>query len=209
MNYIILLFAYLIGSTPSALIIGKVFYNGSDIRKMGSGNQGTTNMLRTLGFRAAIATAVFDVLAKGCIPTFISVILYNNGYISIFPLFIGMVAAIGHAFPIFAKFKGGKMVATSVGILLPIDFRIFLLVAILIIVLFIVTKMMSLSAFISLPIGYFIIAYFNKFNKVEWILTACFFLVILLLHRKNIKLIIQHKERKIDIISMLKTRFAK
>ncbi len=209
MNFIILTLAYLIGSTPSALIIGKVFYNGIDIRELGSGNAGTTNMLRNLGFRAALATAAFDILAKGTLTTLIGVLLYNRDIITVFPVFIGMIAAIGHAFPIFAKFKGGKMVATSIGVLLPIDWRIFILTGAILIIVLLITKKMSLGSFISVAVGYFTTAYINDFSTVEWIVIVAFYIFILYLHRANIVRIIKGEEKQIDVIGMLKEKLKK
>ncbi|MFV0424213.1 MAG: glycerol-3-phosphate 1-O-acyltransferase PlsY [Bacilli bacterium] len=209
MNFIILIIAYLIGSTPSALIIGKVFYNGTDIRKIGSGNLGTTNMLRNLGFRAALATAAFDVLVKGTFTTLIAVNLYNNNIISVFPLFIGMISAVGHAFPIFAKFKGGKMVATSIGVLLPIDWRIFIIAGAILILILLITKIMSLGSFISVAVGYFSVAYFYNFSNVEWLITIAFYIFILYLHRENIMRIFRREEKHIDVIKMLNEKLKK
>lgn len=209
MNFIILTLAYLIGSTPSALIIGKVFYNGTDIRELGSGNAGTTNMLRNLGFRAAIGTAAFDVLAKGTLTTLIGVLLYNREIITVFPIFIGMIAAIGHAFPIFAKFKGGKMVATSIGVLLPIDWRIFILAGAILIIVLLISKMMSLGSFISVAVGYFTTAYVNDFGAIEWIAIVAFYIFILYLHRANIVRIIKGEEKHIDVIAMIKAKVKK
>lgn len=206
MNLIILILAYLIGSTPSALIIGKVFYNGTDIRKLGSGNPGTTNMLRNLGFRAAIGTAAFDVLAKGTLTTLIAVLLYNRDIITVFPMFVGMIAAIGHAFPIFAKFKGGKMVATSVGVLAPIDWRIFLITCLIVFLVLLITKIMSIASFSALAVGYFGAAIIYEFSTVEWVVTIIFYLFVLYLHRANIVRIFKGEEKKIDLIAMFKAK---
>lgn len=209
MNFVVLLIAYLIGSVPSALIIGKVFYKGLDIREIGSGNLGTTNMLRNLGFKAALGTAAFDVLVKGSLTTLIAVILYNNQITTVAPIFVGMIAALGHAFPMFAKFKGGKMVATSIGVLLPIDWRIFIATGALLIIILLVTKTMSLGSFISLALGYFLTALLYDFSVVEWIVMIAFYGFVLFLHRANIVRIFKHEEKQIDVIQMIKDRITK
>lgn len=206
MNLIILILAYLIGSTPSALVIGKVFYNGADIRTLGSGNPGTTNMLRTLGFKAAIGTAAFDVLAKGTLTTLIGVLLYNREIITVFPVFIGMISALGHAFPIFAKFKGGKMVATSIGVLLPIDWRIFIVTCLILAIVLLITKIMSIASFTSVAIGYSLTGLLNDFETIEWLAIIVFYIFILYLHRANIVRIFKKEEKKIDVIAMIKER---
>ncbi len=208
-NILILIFAYLMGSIPSALVIGKLFYNGADIRESGSGNLGSTNMLRTLGIKAAIATALFDILFKGSVVTLIGVIFYNNSLITVFPLFIGMTSAIGHAFPIFAHFRGGKCVATSVGILLPLDYRLFILAVIILIVILMLTKIMALGSFLAVGIPYIIIAIKYQFNLLQYILILIYYLFILYLHRSNIIRIIKHEEKQIDVIYLWKTKVMK
>ncbi len=208
-NIIILVLAYLIGSIPSALVIGKLFYKGTDIRKAGSGNLGSTNMLRTLGIKAALATAFFDIFIKGSLVTFLAVVLYNNSYVTIFPLFIGMISAIGHAFPIFAHFKGGKCVATSIGILLAIDYKIFLLAVLTLIIVLLITKIMSLGSFISIAVSYTLVAVFYQFTVLEYIIIIIYYFFILYLHRTNIKRIINRDEKKIDVIYLWKTKVLK
>ena len=103
--------AYVIGSIPFALIVGKVFYN-TDIRTLGSGNLGTTNTFRCLGKKAGVIVFICDV-SKGIIATFLPTLMLGRvDFLSIF----GAFAMIGHVFPIFANFKGGKAVATGSGV---------------------------------------------------------------------------------------------
>ena len=103
--------AYLIGSISPALLVGKIFYN-TDIRTMGSGNLGTTNTFRCLGKKAGVIVFVLDI-SKGIIATMLpSLVLGRVEYLSIF----GAFAMIGHVYPIFANFKGGKAVATGSGV---------------------------------------------------------------------------------------------
>ena len=106
--------AYLLGSIPSGVWIGQKFYN-KDIRHYGSGNTGATNTFRILGVKAGTLAAIGDVL-KGTIATFIPIYLKTD----IHPILIGLFAILGHVYPIFLKFKGGKAVATTAGVALAI-----------------------------------------------------------------------------------------
>ncbi|PKR78734.1 glycerol-3-phosphate acyltransferase [Halalkalibacillus sediminis] len=116
MDYLIFaIIAYLIGSTPSALIIGKTFYQ-IDIREHGSGNLGGTNTFRVLGIKAGIIVSLMDII-KGVIPVLLAISFAPSTH----PLIIGIFAVIGHTYPIFAKFKGGKAVATSGGVILAVN----------------------------------------------------------------------------------------
>jgi len=118
-----IIIAYLLGSIPSALWIGKFFYK-TDIRTKGSGNLGATNTFRTLGAKAGIVVTVLDIL-KGTAATILPLAMETP----VHPLVLGLIAVVGHMFPVFAKFKGGKAVATSGGILLGYQWPLFLLAA--------------------------------------------------------------------------------
>lgn len=109
---ILLVLAYLLGSIPSGIWIGKFFFK-KDIRDFGSGNSGTTNTFRVLGRTAGLVVFAMDLL-KGTLATCLPVIFH----LDVNPLWFGLVAVIGHTLPIFAGFKGGKAVATSAGMLL-------------------------------------------------------------------------------------------
>lgn len=137
-----LILAYLLGSIPSALWIGKIFYK-TDIRTKGSGNLGATNTFRTLGAKAGIAVTALDIL-KGTAATLIPMYLDTN----IHPLVFGVLAVIGHMYPVFAKFKGGKAVATSGGILLGYQWPLFLVAVAVLLIALKITKMVSLSSII-------------------------------------------------------------
>ncbi|MFP4287273.1 MAG: glycerol-3-phosphate 1-O-acyltransferase PlsY [Candidatus Izemoplasmataceae bacterium] len=116
MKYILLVVAYLIGSIPWSIIIGKTI-KGIDIRDYGSGNPGTTNAIRVLGRKLGMLVFVLDVFKGGAVILMIRLGLFDD--FSLFsPLLYGLLSAIGHIFPVFLKFKGGKAVATGVGIFL-------------------------------------------------------------------------------------------
>ena len=112
MTIVLLILAYLLGSIPSGLWIGQIFFK-INLREHGSGNTGTTNTFRILGKKAGMATFVIDFF-KGTIATLLPFIFHVQG---VSPLVFGLLAVIGHTFPVFAGFKGGKAVATSAGVI--------------------------------------------------------------------------------------------
>ncbi|WP_159584486.1 glycerol-3-phosphate 1-O-acyltransferase PlsY [Streptococcus halichoeri] len=143
---LLIIFSYLLGSIPTGLWIGQGFYQ-TNLREHGSGNTGTTNTFRILGFKAGLATLFIDIL-KGTIPTILPGIL---GVTGLSPIVFGFFAVIGHTFPIFANFKGGKAVATSAGVVLGYSPLYFLLLALLFVVILYLYSMISLAS-ISLAI---------------------------------------------------------
>ena len=112
MTIVLLILAYLLGSIPSGLWIGQIFFK-INLREHGSGNTGTTNTFRILGNKAGMATFVIDFF-KGTIAALLPLIFHVQG---VSPLVFGLLAVIGHTFPVFAGFKGGKAVATSAGVI--------------------------------------------------------------------------------------------
>ncbi|MBE8863408.1 glycerol-3-phosphate 1-O-acyltransferase PlsY, partial [Enterococcus faecium] len=142
---LILLFivAYLLGSIPSGVWVGKLFFK-KDIRQHGSGNTGTTNTFRVLGQTAGTLVLFMDIL-KGTLATCLPFIFHVT---SINPLLCGVCAILGHTFPIFAGFKGGKSVATSAGMLLGFNPLFFVYSCIIFIVSLFCTSMVSLSSMI-------------------------------------------------------------
>lgn len=143
---IILLFivAYLLGSIPSGVWVGKIFFK-RDIREHGSGNMGTTNTFRVLGKTAGTVVLFMDIL-KGTLATALPVIFHVS---SVNPLWFGVCAILGHTFPIFAKFKGGKAVATSAGMLLGFNPLFFLYSSAIFVISLYCTSMVSLTSMIS------------------------------------------------------------
>lgn len=143
---IILLFivAYLLGSIPSGVWVGKIFFK-KDIREHGSGNMGTTNTFRVLGKTAGTVVLFMDIL-KGTLATALPGIFHVT---SVNPLWFGVCAILGHTFPIFAKFKGGKAVATSAGMLLGFNPLFFLYSSAIFVISLYCTSMVSLTSMIS------------------------------------------------------------
>ncbi len=194
MNMILpFILAYLLGSIPSALWVGKLFYK-TDIRTKGSGNLGATNTFRTLGAKAGIAVTILDIL-KGTAATMIP--LYIDT--SVHPLVFGVIAVIGHMYPIFANFKGGKAVATSGGILLGYQWPLFLLAAAVLLITLKITKMVSLSSIILAVVAVIYTVIYTFYSE-----DYPFLIVILILasfiiyrHRANIERIKAGTEPKI------------
>lgn len=193
-----ILFGYLFGSIPFALIIGKVFYK-TDIRTKGSGNLGGSNAGRVLGKTAGISVTVFDTLKATMV--ILLVFQFAPNYAAI----AGVFAAIGHSYPIFAQFKGGKAVSTAAGYLLGVAIiqskiiELFVIPASLFFILLKLTKIVSLSSMIAATTSIFI-AYFITQN---FFLTFNFILIDILIfyrHRENIKRLLNGTERKVTWI---------
>ncbi|MFC4323152.1 glycerol-3-phosphate 1-O-acyltransferase PlsY [Litchfieldia salsa] len=186
--------AYLIGSIPSGLIVGKVGY-GIDIRQHGSGNLGGTNTFRTLGKKAGIIVTLADIL-KGTLAAALPLIFGSE----INPLLFGVIAVIGHMYPIFAGFKGGKAVATSGGVILLYQPLLFLSVLLIFLISLKLTKYVSLSSILT---GIFALIYsiiYSVFFKTDIPLVIVISLLaffVIYRHRANIKRIRNKTEPKI------------
>lgn len=203
--------AYLLGSIPSAVWIGKKYY-GIDIREHGSKNAGTTNMLRVLGRRAAAPVFALDFLKGFVAVTVIELMQYDDliGHNDIINLKIGAVVAavLGHIFPIFAGFRGGKGVATLVGAVTGIYPPAALLCFGVWIVVLMISHYVSLSSMIAgccFPVFTLISP---KVNGSKAFVVFSFIIAILLLvtHRKNIKRLREGTESKIHIWKTRRTR---
>ena len=197
---LLLLLAYLIGSLPSGLWVGKLFYN-IDIREHGSGNLGGTNTFRTLGKKAGLVVTILDIL-KGTAATLLgSMTIFET--VNVHPLILGVIAVIGHMFPIFAGFKSGKAVATSGGLLLGYNWPIFVILVIGFFIILKMTKMVSLTSMILAIIAvlYSVTYYFTVDN--DWPLIVIVLLLALFIfyrHRANIKRIKAGTEPKVSWI---------
>lgn len=194
MDYVIfIIIAYLLGSIPSALIVGKLGYN-IDIREHGSGNLGATNAFRVLGKKAGIIVTLADIL-KGTIATLIPLFAGMFFDVEVSRLIIGFFAVLGHTYPIFAKFKGGKAVATSGGIILGVYPLLFIIMVVTFLLTLYLSKYVSLASMVTGIVTTIITAFLD-----DWLL---FVLVLLLTifvfyrHKDNIKRIKNKTEPKI------------
>lgn len=194
--FLVLLAAYCIGSIPSALWVGQLFYK-KDIRQEGSGNLGTTNTFRVLGKKAGIIVLFMDILKGTAAVLLVFIPIFAD--VAIHPLLLGVVAVIGHMYPIFAGFRGGKAVATSAGVILGYAPIVFVTLAILFVIILKLCKMVSLTS-ISIAIialTYTIIAYFYT---GDWVFTAMITVLatfIIYRHRENITRIKNGTEPKV------------
>jgi glycerol-3-phosphate acyltransferase PlsY len=186
---IVAVYSYLLGSIPFGLILTKIFLK-KDIRKIGSGNIGTTNVLRTGKKSLAAGTLVLDLM-KGYFSIIITFTYFEN-LIS----YSALICFIGHIFPVWLKFKGGKGVATYLGVILALSYKFFLIFGISWLVLSFLFRYASLSSIISSLIV-FVCSYFfnNNFSLILFI----FFIIILYTHRENIVRLKNSEESKIKL----------
>ena len=193
---LLILLCYLYGSIPFALVIGKVFYN-TDVRESGSGNLGGTNAGRVLGKKAGISVIVLDALKA-------VIIFYLSSYLSLkfnlnpdIKYIAGLACIFGHCYPIFAEFRGGKAVSTSLGYFLCIE-PLYAVVAIVVFLLVLkISKYVSLSS-ISTAL---IVLCITPFLAVSITAKLCMLIAVILLvyrHKDNIKRIKNHTESKIQ-----------
>ena len=186
---IVAVYSYFLGSIPFGLVLTKIFLK-EDIREIGSGNIGTTNVLRTGKKSLAVATLLLD-LFKGYFSIFITFIYFDN-LIS----YSALICFIGHIFPVWLKFKGGKGVATYLGVILALSYKFFLIFGITWLVLSFLFRYASLSSIISSLIV-FVYSYFfiNNFSLILFI----FFVIIIYTHRENIVRLKNSEENKIKL----------
>lgn len=198
MIVLMLILSYLIGAIPNGYVIGKVFFK-KDIREFGSGNTGATNSFRVLGKPAGFIVTFLDIF-KGFITVFFPLwfSVHAQGPISTFfthGLIVGIFAIIGHVYPIYLKFKGGKAVATSAGVVLGVNPILLLILAVIFFGILYLTKYVSLSsiiAAISCVIGSLVIHDYILFG-----MSAFVSIILIFRHRSNIVRIFKGEEPKI------------
>lgn len=200
--------AYCIGSINFSIIISKKIA-GFDIREKGSGNAGSTNMLRSVGKKAAAITLICDIL-KGIIAISISIIIGNIVSDSNKELLLqiaGIAVVLGHTFPVFFGFKGGKGVATSLGILLMSNWQIGLICLVFALVLMALTRMVSLGSCAAAVLFPVLTLFMNnnytvltegKSGNVYFIYSLILAIIVLYNHRENIKRLLNGTENKLS-----------
>ncbi len=205
---IVAIIAYLIGSVNFSIIISKKMA-GFDVRQKGSGNAGTTNMLRSVGKKAAAITLICDIL-KGVVSIVIAIIIGNifkNLDRELLLQIAGISVVIGHTFPVFFGFKGGKGVATSLGVLLMSNWQIGLICLVFALVLMALTKMVSLGscgAAVLFPVltlfinQHYTVLTEGKNGNVYFIYSVILAIIVLYNHRENIKRILNGTENKLS-----------
>jgi len=200
--------AYLIGSINFSVLISKKMA-GFDVREKGSGNAGTTNMLRSVGKKAAAITLICDIL-KGVISIVIAIIVGNiakNLDRELLLQIAGIAVVLGHTFPIFFGFKGGKGVATSLGVLLISNWQIGLICLVFAVVLMALTRMVSLgscAAAVLFPVltlfinQHYTVLTDGKSGRVYFVYSVILAIIVLYNHRSNIKRILNGTENKLS-----------
>ena len=184
------IYSYVLGSIPFGLLLTKIFLK-KDIRTVGSGNIGSTNVLRTGNKFLAITTLMLDSL-KGFISIYITT-FYFNDLVS----YSALICFIGHIFPIWLKFKGGKGVATYLGVILALSYKFFLIFIVTWLAIFLFFRFSSLSSMVS-ALSVFLYTYFYETNNYTLILFI-FFVMILFTHKENIKRLKSSTESKIKL----------
>ena len=187
------LVAYLLGSIPSGLWIGQYFFQ-KDIRQFGSGNLGSTNAFRVLGKKAGSVVLFFDVF-KGFLAMILAMTVFKQDSLS--PLWIASFAVIGHTFPLFASFKGGKAVATFAGMILAYQPLLLLYGLIIFLVLLAITRMVSLTAMVTITAGVLLSLLFNDWTLTAFALAIDIFIIYR--HRSNIQRILNGTENKVPM----------
>ena len=194
-----LILAYLLGSIPTGLWIGQIFFK-KNLREYGSGNTGTTNTFRILGKTAGTVTFAIDFL-KGTLATLLPLLLHING---VSPMIFCLIAVLGHTFPIFAEFKGGKAVATSAGVVLGFSPLFFSYLIIIFIVTLYLGSMISLASIVVAGFAIISVLIFPSLGIILPSYDLLFTLIIILLasiilirHRDNMERIKNKSENLI------------
>ena len=198
-NLLIVTGAYLLGSIPSAVWIGKAT-KGVDVREHGSKNAGATNTMRVLGVKTGIPVLLIDIL-KGFAAVKLALLspvfeANTNPFVN-FQLILGAAAVLGHVFPIFAGFRGGKGVATIVGILLALHWQATLIAIVVFLITLIISKYVSLGSLImglSFPVS--VICIFHADSISLKIFSVAVSILLLVTHRKNISRLLKGTENK-------------
>ena len=201
-NVIAVLLAYFIGSIPSAIWISKWFF-GVDVRDYGSNNAGATNTFRVIGKVAGFTVLFFDIL-KGWISVKILTLLilyeiHSPEFINM-QLVVGITAVVGHVFPIYEKFQGGKGVATLMGIILAINFSAAIGCVVIFLLIFIFTNYVSLGAIVAAIFFPIITIFIIRVESISVIYFSIFISVLVILtHKPNIYRLLNKDENKIKI----------
>ncbi len=195
---LVLLISYLLGSIPSAVCVGRWFH-GIDVREHGSGNAGATNTFRVLGKKSGMVVLLVDVL-KGALSSVIATqLLYDDPNLEVFQMISALICIVGHVFPVFAQFRGGKGVATSLGVYLGFHPLTALICIGVFVIVFILSKYVSLSsmtaAFMLPFISYFIM---RQVDTHLILFNGLISLVVILAHRKNIYRLLHGEEQRMN-----------
>jgi acyl phosphate:glycerol-3-phosphate acyltransferase len=200
---ILIISAYLIGSIPTAVWWGKRYYN-IDVREFGSGNAGATNTFRVLGKKAGIPVLLIDII-KGSIAVLLvytTHLVYDTNEFVNLELALGIAALVGHVFPIYAGFRGGKGVATILGIVICLTPLTSLLVLIVFLIVLLSTKYVSLSSMIAgLSFPFFLNIVLKNNNQTLFIFSLFIAALLIVTHKKNISRLLKRQESKVNLFA--------
>lgn len=201
---LIIIASYLTGAFPTSFLLGKLFYN-IDIRKFGSGNAGATNTFRVLGRKSGIVVLLIDILKGYVVIKYIYFFksinlleIVNTDLFFQYQLLFGLAAIIGHIFPVYINFKGGKGIATILGILISLNLTAALYSCAVFLVILFLTKYVSLSSIIACFFySIFILFVYESNIQSEKIFSIFVLFLSLITHRKNILRLIKKEETKV------------
>jgi|TARA_B110000879_G_scaffold44746_1_gene63219 glycerol-3-phosphate acyltransferase PlsY len=197
-----LLIAYLLGSIPTAVWVGRIFY-GKDVREFGSGNAGATNTFRVLGKKAGIPVLLFDIL-KGSIAVYLACYFVDyqertSDFVN-YQLVLGIGVLIGHIFPVYVGFRGGKGIATLLGIMIAIHPQAAFSCIGIFLAVFLLTKFVSLGSMISAICFPLLIILVFKSEIPSLVIFSIFIaIMVLITHQKNIERLLRKNESKANI----------
>lgn len=193
--------AYLLGSIPTAVWWGKRYY-GIDVREFGSGNSGATNTFRVLGKKAGIPVLVIDIF-KGTVAVllahFAPFVFDTNEFVNL-ELGLGIAVLIGHVFPLFAGFRGGKGVATILGVVICLTPITSLLVLLVFVIVLLSTRYVSLSSMTAgLSFPFFLNIVLKNQNQILLLFSVFVAILLIITHKKNISRLLKRQESKVDL----------
>jgi len=201
---LLLLTAYLLGSIPTSVWIGKAFYK-IDVREFGSGNAGATNTFRVLGKRAGIPVLIIDII-KGSAAVglaWFSGFEYGSDEFINFQLGLGIAALLGHIFPVFAGFRGGKGVATILGIvacIVPLSCAIGFLIFLMVLLITRIVSLSSITAGFCFP--FILNLLLKNENPILTVFSITVSVLLLITHRKNIRRLMKNEESKVRLFQL-------
>lgn len=198
MKIVLFLLAYLLGSIPSSVWLGRIFYN-TDVREYGSGNAGATNTMRVLGTTPGLIVLIIDALKGFAAVNLVFLTARYAGDIETMVL-LGIIAVVGHIFPVFAGFRGGKGIATLLGMIIAIHAGAALMAMATFLLFFFSFRIVSLASMLasfSFPI--WLIFRYHESHKILIIFSFAIAFLVLLTHQKNLERLMNGEERKIRL----------
>lgn len=199
----LLVTAYLLGSIPTAVWWGKRYY-GIDVREFGSGNAGATNTFRVLGKRAGVPVLLIDILkgTAAVLLAFLSPFVFDSNQFVNLELGLGIAALVGHVFPIFAGFRGGKGVATILGVVICLTPITSLMVLGVFLIVLLATRFVSLSSMTAgLSFPFFLNVVLKNQNETLLIFSIFVAALLIVTHKKNIARLLKRQETKVDLFA--------